>query len=440
MTPSPAHRAKSRATQLSKSLGFVPGVMVAIFGILGIVLVEIDKQLELDGVAWVFAGDGPAARTVLSVIAGSLITVAGLTFSITMVVLQLASTQFSPRILRTFFGDRITQVTIGAYVGTFVYAIFVLRAVGSFGDAGFVPRLSVTVAALLGIAAVVLLIVYLHHVSQMVQVSHVTAEIARETLRRIDALMPDRYDPATDERDGRVPAAWRDGPSTPVFPARPGYVQRVDLDGLTDRVEKCADRVAILVCPGDFAGLESPIAAVWPASAECTQQLLDAVSIADERDLEQDVDFGIRQLADTALRAASPGVNDPMTVVTCVSYLRSILVRITERATPAAHLADASCEIVVRRRDYGEYLGALRQVGRHARGDAWVTDELFETLRACVAVAARAGAVERVGTLLAAAQALAERAHRDADDEHDRDRVAAQMDTITREAAGTSRP
>ena len=124
---------------------------------LGIVLVEIDGQLDLDGSQVVFKGDGPAARTVLSVIAGSLITVAGLTFSITMVVLQLASSQFSPRILRTFFGDRVTQITIGTYVGTFVYSILVLRAVGSFGDAGFVPRLSVTVASLLGIGAVVLL-------------------------------------------------------------------------------------------------------------------------------------------------------------------------------------------------------------------------------------------------------------------------------------------
>ena len=106
-------------------------MIVAVFTVLGLVLVEVDGAIDLEGTALVFRGDGPAARTVLSVIAGSLITVAGLTFSITMVVLQLASTQFSPRVLRTFFGDRVTQVTIGAFVGTFVYSLLVLRAVGA---------------------------------------------------------------------------------------------------------------------------------------------------------------------------------------------------------------------------------------------------------------------------------------------------------------------
>ena len=194
-----AGRARSLWLNLSQSLGFLPGVIVVLFGALGVVLVEIDGQVDLTGNAVVFRGDGPAARAVLSVIAGSLITVAGLTFSITMVVLQQAASQFSPRILRSFFGDRVTQVTIGAYVGTFVYSLLVLRAVGSYGDAGFVPRLSVAVASLLGIGAVVLLVVFLNHVSQLIQVSHVTASIAHATLARTDILFPDRYGEAAEE-------------------------------------------------------------------------------------------------------------------------------------------------------------------------------------------------------------------------------------------------
>lgn len=143
---------------LSQNLGFIPGAVAAFFAALGIALVRIDEHLDLEHVPVVFQGDGSAARTVLSVIAGSLITVAGLTFSITMVVLQLASSQFSPRLLRSFFGDRLIQLTIGTYVGTFIYSMLVLRAVGS-QEVGAVPRLSVTVASLVGIAAVVLLVV-----------------------------------------------------------------------------------------------------------------------------------------------------------------------------------------------------------------------------------------------------------------------------------------
>ena len=207
-----ADRAKSRWLDLSHSLGFVPGLIVALFAALGIVLVELDHSVDVSGFDAVFQGDGPAARTVLSVIAGSLITVAGLTFSITMVVLQLASSQFSPRLLRTFFADRMTQVTIGTYVGIFVYSILVLRAVGSYGEGGFVPRLSVTLASLFGIGAAVLLIAFLHHVSRLVQVSYVTARIARSTLARVDVLFPAGGEPLPDEDAGRVVEGWRATP------------------------------------------------------------------------------------------------------------------------------------------------------------------------------------------------------------------------------------
>ena len=239
------NRAKNLWLNVSGSLGFVPGLMVVVFAVLGIVLVEVDKALDLDGASWCSQGDGSAARTVLSVIAGSLITVAGLTFSITMVVLQLAASQFSPRILRTFFSDRLTQITIGTYVGTFVYAILVLRAVGSFGDPGFVPRLSVTVASLLGIAAVILLIVFLNHVSRMIQVSHVSANIARDTLARDRGALPRRVRRAGRRRGRRrLLAPWREERAGPCEASRPGYVQRVGIDDLVGEIAGRVDRVA----------------------------------------------------------------------------------------------------------------------------------------------------------------------------------------------------
>jgi uncharacterized membrane protein len=257
-----------------------------VFAGVGVALVEVDRRVDLDRVQWVFNGDDAAARTVLSVIAGSLITVAGLTFSITMVVLQLASSQFSPRILRTFFGDRVTQVTIGTFVGTFVYSILVLRAVGSIADEGFVPRLSVTVASLLGMGAAVLLIVFLHHVSQLIQVSYVTATIAHDTLARMNALYPEGGGEPVDDADGdELLASWRRAAQPgQVLPSRPGYVQRIGLDDLPDRLDGSARRVAILVCPGDFVSVETPIAELWPPeSAESgARAIRRAVSITSE--------------------------------------------------------------------------------------------------------------------------------------------------------------
>jgi uncharacterized membrane protein len=415
---------------LSQSLGFIPGLIVAGFAVLGIALVEIDAQIDLDGVEVVFKGDGSAARTVLSVIAGSLITVAGLTFSTTMVVLQLASSQFSPRILRSFFGDRLTQITIGTYVGTFVYAILVLRAVGSFGDTGFVPRLSVTVASLLGIAAIVLLIVFLHHVSKLVQVSHVTAKLAQSALARTDVLYPERYGaPAEDEEAEELLAAWHAEEAGQVLPSRPGFVQRVELDALMANLGDDAERISIVVCAGDLVATDMPIAETWPAAAaeRWCGELRRAVTIADERDLDQDVGFGLRQLTDVALKAMSPGINDPMTAVTCIGYLRSILVRLAARAEPSrVRRADGrALTVVVRRRGFGEYLESLLQISRYVDGDAWVAGELILTLRACAEAADRCGASDRVRMARDAAATIAAQAAAQARSERDLRRIEA---------------
>jgi uncharacterized membrane protein len=422
--------------KVSHSLGFIPGLITVVFAALGIVLVEIDRGLDLTGVTWVFQGDGSAARTVLSVIAGSLITVAGLTFSMTMVVLQLASSQFSPRVLRTFFGDRITQVTIGMYGGTFVYSLLVLRAVGSYGDGGFVPRLSLTAASVLGIAAVVLLIVFLHHVSQMVQVSHVTASIARATLERTDSLFPKPFVEAGDGDAERVLAQWSAGqPGGTVRPERPGFVQRVAVDELARALSDRAERVAVLVRPGDFVGTADPIAELWPRSAadECAEPVRNAVPIEDERDLDQDVDFGLRQLADIALRAVSPGVNDPTTAVTAIGYMRVVLTRLAERADPPELVRfDSDVVVAVRGQRFADRLDTLLQISRHAADDGWVTGALLQTLAACGAAAVACNGHGRVAAIRSLAETIAEQAVAQAANDHDRRRARERLAAVPR--------
>lgn len=416
----------------SNSLGYLPGLIVLVFALLGIGMVELDRHLDLGDSRFVFAGDGAAARTVLSVVAGSLITVAGLTFSITMVVLQLASSQFSPRTLRTFFGDRITQVTIGSFVGIFVYSILVLRAIGSFSDEAFVPRLSVTVASLLGIAAVILLIVFLHHVSQMIQVSHITARIVRATLERIERLYPEPYVPQADwSSSGDLLTLWRQEDSALIYASRPGYVQRVGVDGLAASLGEHADRLWIRVCAGDFVSVEEPIAEIWPpeAAESCAERVRTAVAVTDERDLGQDVDFGIRQLADTAIKAMSPGINDPMTAVTCISYLRSLLVRLSERADLEPVLGSEAGEtsVMLRRRDFGEHLEPMLQINRYAAGDAWVAGELLDALAAARDAARGCGAEERERQIRVVAETVGEQAGKQAQNSRDVARIAARM-------------
>ncbi len=393
-------------------LWFVPGVIVLVYGGLAVVLVEIDRRTAVSG-GPLFQGDAGAARTLLSVIAGSLITVAGLTFSITIVVLQLTSSQFSPRILGRFFADRLTQVTVGSFVGIFVYAIVVLRSVGG-GD--FVPRLSVTVASALAIAAVVLLIVFIHHVSQLIQVSYVTGDIARRTLARLDALYPSAQIDIDDVSDGDETL---DGgslePPGLVQPELPGYVRRVDLDPLVEGLVEGIERVAVLVRPGDFVSVEQPLVALWPATlaADCTAAVRKACRVERERDLDQDVEFGVRQLVDTAVKAMSPGINDPTTACTCVGYVRSILVGLAARDFPSTvrHEPEHGITLVVCRREFDEYVESLGEIGRYSVHDPRVVAAVLDALRSICESADRAGFAPRaeVAAELANAVGLAAR-------------------------------
>lgn len=435
-------RLKSRWLNMSQSLGFVPFVVAGLFAVLGIALVEFDSRLDLTGIKLVFTGDGSAARTVLSVIAGSLITVAGLTFSITMVVLQLAASQFTPRILRTFFGDRLTQITIGTYVGIFIYSILVLRAVGSLDQHGFVPRLSVTVAALFSIAAVLLLVAFLHHVSKMVQVSEVSAQIARAGLGKIEQIYPrsltDAPVPGSVAPEGKRDADAGTGPDKPpgfIFAPRPGYVQRVSLPDLVKKLAGPAARAEVLICPGDFVSSEQPLVALWPAGAvpDCSAAVLATITIASECDLDQDVAFALRQLTDMALKAMSPGINDPMTAVTCIGYLRSMLVMLAGRPDlPDRIHGDDGFVALARRRSYTEFLeSSLLQINRYVGGDAWVCGEMLAALTACAAAAAP-GFAARLRDIEQIGLAMSEQTLAQAGNARDRESIMARRAELQR--------
>ncbi len=391
--------------ELQRGLWFVPALIVVLDGALSVALVELDRHMRL-AAGLLFQGDASAARTVLSVISGSLITVAGLTFSLTIVVLQLTSSQFSPRILRNFFGDRLTQITVGSYVGIFVYSILVLRSVSGT----FVPRLSVTVASALAIAAVVLLVIFIHHISQLIQVSFVTGDIAAKTLARLDVLYPDGHGEAETTDVDALLEDWRLEPPGLVWPVLPGYLRRVDLDSLVEALAETVERAALLVRPGDFVSVEQPIVAVWPAAQArgCGDAVRGACQIERERDLDEDLDFGLRQLTDTAVKAMSPGINDPTTACTCVGYLRSILARLATREFPARlrRYPEVGLTIVVQRREFQDYLESLLEIGRYSTEDARVTVTLLVALRSIRAVARDASFEARAAEIAEAAFAI----------------------------------
>ncbi len=290
--------------------------------ILALVAVRLDRALATGEVGLLFSGDASAARGILSTIAAATATITGVVFSITVVTLQLVSSQFTPRALRGFLRDRVNQMTAGVFVGCFVYCLLVLRTIRSPDGGGgeFVPALAVTTGTLLGLTSLLALLVFVHHVASSIQASTIAERLGRETVAAVERLYPEPYGEGEEEEDeGKIVASWREeGSGVVVRPDRPGYVQTIALDDLVRGLESPGARVHVVVRPGDFVTPSDVVVAAWdviPEDDVVRGTVVSAVNVAGERDMRDDVAFGLRQLGDIAIRALSPNVNDPTTDV-----------------------------------------------------------------------------------------------------------------------------
>jgi uncharacterized membrane protein len=240
-----------------------------------------------------------------------------------------------------------------------------------------------------------------------VQVSHVASRIADETFAAIERLYPDRFGSEADEHD--LPAEQEQTAAGRVFPRAPGFVVAVDLDRLGESLAQTNIQVAVLVCPGDFVGVDTALALVWPrpAAEDARDRIRSVFRIASERTMLDDAMFGLRQLADIAIRALSPSLNDPTTAATCIGYVQSILVVLAGRRLPSRLHRIGDMVMAARVRTFDEYVEALAEVGRHAHDDPRVTARVLEALEAIAAAALEAGAHRRSSTVMRVAAELA---------------------------------
>jgi uncharacterized membrane protein len=319
---------------LRTNLWLIPAIesiaAVALFA----VTVSIDQAASHGALrlpSWVISGSPDAARQILSSLAGALITVVGVVFSIVIVTLTLASQQFGPRMLRTFIRDRGAQLTLGTFVATFFYAMLVLISIGS----SFVPHLSVTVALALTAIDLGVLIYFIHHIATAIQLPAVIASIARDLARAVDAEAA----PVQASLNGAVSV---NGPSPQELLAqvdRAGRVVAAPASGYlrfvrhATLVRIAAEHNAVIRLhyrPGHFLTKGHPVATVWPPDAAAAiGRRLDSVHITGPlRTLSQDIAFGIDQLVEIAIRALSPAVNDTFTALTCIDWLGDSLCKI----------------------------------------------------------------------------------------------------------------
>lgn len=372
---------------ISSSFWFIPAVFTFAAAALAILVVWLDQQYQPgSGVEWLVFGGGPdGARGVLSAIATSMVTVAGVVFSITVVSLTLASQQFTPRILRQFTADRSNHVVLGTFLATFIYCLMVLRTVQGDDFGRFVPHFGVTGGVALAVVSLGMLIYFIHHITVSIQVGCVISELANETRRAIDRLFPRPlgHDEPPTLQEADLPS---ERTAQPLPARRDGYLRSVDTEQL---MRLCArhDLLLRMECGvGDYVACGVSLAWVWPAdraTEELCQDLRDCFALDRSRTIDQDPEFGVIQIVDIAVKALSPGVNDPRTAITCLDYLRGILRQIGSREMPTRFRADdaGQLRIVACSTNFEQMVGlAFNPIRHYGSGDMTVVLAMLDCL------------------------------------------------------------
>ncbi len=357
-----------------RSLWVLPALVVLAGIVAAGVLVFVDPGTSaLQALApRLFTVSPDGARGVLTAIATSMLSVAGVVFSITIATLSLTSQQFTSRVLRTFVRDRGNQLVLGVFLGVFAYCLVVLRAVRSPADGeGYVPQLAVLVGIVLALVGVAFLIYFIDHVAGSIQASTIISRIAAETMQVLRERAGDLDGPPPGALLGSAGSG-----SVTVQTEADGYVREVDLRSLGELASQRHWRVQVLPTLGDFVAAGDDLLRVSSDSGESfaleeepSAELRAAVRQAPSSEIYADPAFGVRQLVDIALKALSPGVNDVTTATTCIDYLGAVMIVAGEHPGSSVVWTDDHDEarVLLRHRGFDELIGqAFDQIRENA--------------------------------------------------------------------------
>ncbi|CDS51621.1 hypothetical protein [Polaromonas sp. CG9_12] len=371
---------------LRASLWFVPSLIVLGSMLAAVLMTETEGRVGTELVKrWprLLGASADASRAILAAIATSMVTVAGVVFSITIVALSLTSTQYSPRVLRNFMRDRPTQVVLGVFMGIFAYCLIVLRTVRGAEDGDFIPSLAVLAGMVYALAGVALLIYFIHHVAQSIQAASILERIAHDTAGAIEKLFPQDIGQPAAHHPALAPVLPRDW--TAVRADQDGYVTGIDSDSVLQFALDHGRIVRLAVATGAFVVTGSPVVELSGTDAPAeddAQRLRGWVSLAPQRAVEQDAAFGLQQLVDVALKALSPGINDPTTACMCIDRLGALLARLASRRIPDPHrMAQGRLRVIAPAPDFAAIVKlALDPVVAHSRGDLQVLGRMLDAI------------------------------------------------------------
>lgn len=374
---------------IKDSLWLLPTVFTLICAALAVILVHIDSGLSIRNSLLrnplLFGGGAEGARGVLTAIASSVVTVTGTIFSIVIVALQLASGQFTPRVMRHFTGDRINQTVLAVMIGTFTYSLLVLRTIRSADDQRgmFVPAVSVSFGILLALVCIGGLILFIHHSAKQLQVSFIIQRAAEDTGHLIRATFPESGDRGAHSGGIALP---RGEPNIIRAPSS-GYLQDIDLDHLKDLAANRDLTIHLLHTYGTHVLVGMELARVWSRDGHLTADDVHGIQgnmiIGIQRTLLHDVTFGIRQIADIAVKALSPGINDPTTATQAIDTLNDLLVRAgTRDPAPKSIEVDGRPAIFCEPVAFSSLVDvAYTQIRHYGAADSVVMAHLIDGLR-----------------------------------------------------------
>ncbi len=352
---------------LQSGLLFRPGVILVGCAGLAVVLPPAERAF-LPVLSARLATEPGTAQVVLSTLAGSMMTVVSVVYSILLVALSLASMQFSTRVLALLMRDRVSQNTLGLFVGTFVYCLLTLRAVHT--EPAYVPGLALSLGLGLALGSLAALVYFIHHIVRGIQANHLVDRIATETEAVIDEVFAAPW-------DGRAEPSMPALEGADVLSTSSGYVQLVNIEGIR-ALATGGRQIALLRPMGSFVPAGAPLFRVTqPVSEGEAHALRATIDVGPVRTMQQDVEFGIRQIVDVALKAISPAVNDPSTAATCIDHLSRLLVRMGTRAAPAVDHGG----IYVPAPTHADLVDlAFEQIRQYARSDMAVALRLMRAL------------------------------------------------------------
>lgn len=367
--------------RLRSSMWVLPVFILALMMAAGQGLLILDQHITLD--LGIMAGIGvEGARGMLQAVAGSMATVAGVVFSLTLLVLSQASAQYSPRVLRNFLRDRTNQTVLGVFLGVFVYCLVVLRGMG--GNNNSIPEMAVIGGLAAAVVSVVYLIYFFHHIARSLQLENILADIEAETLPIIERIYP--QDMCVSEETDREKASEQPQlPKHAVAARKAGYIQDIDFHTLLETADRLDAVIHVPQRVGEFM-VEGKALAFVASESLPSEDTIEAIrstfSLGLTRSIQQDPAYGIRQMADVAMKALSPGVNNTSNAIMALDRISVLMRIVAARASPRRErLSRGRLRLVVARPGFESMLGlSCDQIRQWGRNNPAVLGRLLEVL------------------------------------------------------------